>query len=193
MTFDEYRQGMLQNRELYEDRYANYELGERNKEVMHAVTGGREMNVLVLTEDWCGDSLRYVPVLERMAEAAGRWNVRIFYRDQSPDLADRWLKRGAHRAIPVIVFFDREMCELAHFIEKPAGVYAADAQGREEFARSHADLQDAHLRHNEMSEGTYNLYLDFLREYRAANLARWQQMFADEVLGMLDGVECEAA
>ena len=193
MTLQEYRAGMLQNRELYEERYSNYALRERDVALLRAITGGRELNVLVLTEDWCGDSLRYLPALERLAEAVGNWTVRVFYRDNYPDLADRWLKRGTMRAIPVIVFFDSDMCELAHFIEKPAAVYAADAQARETFARLYSNLPDAHLHNSEMSQETYDLYVEFMREYRAANLGRWQQSFVDEVLGLLDGVECEAA
>jgi hypothetical protein len=193
MTLRQYREGMRLNKELYEERYAGYQVGDENASRVRALTGGRGLNVLVLTEDWCGDSLRYLPALERMVEVVGDWDVRVFYRDRNPDLADRWLKRGLHRAIPVIVFFDRDMCELAYFIEKPAAVYTSDAQARETFANLYPDLFDAHFHHSEMSQSTYDLYVRFMQEYRTASVSRWQELFVDEVLGSLDGVECEAA
>ena len=43
--------------------------------------------------------------------------MRIFKRDDNPDVMDRYLKRGVYRSIPVFVFFDGEMNELARFIE----------------------------------------------------------------------------
>jgi hypothetical protein len=192
MTPRQYRERMRQNRELYWERYESFTLEPGSLRRLEKATGGRGLNVLVLAEDWCGDVIRYLPVLEHMAEAGG-WNVRIFYRDDNPDLAGLWLKRGLHRAIPVFVFFDAEMCELGHLIEKPAAVYAWDASGREVFVERHPDREDAALHHSEMSPETYARYVDFMREYRATSLERWQQFFVDEVLDMLEGVECEAA
>ena len=191
MPLRQYSEGMTQNREMYEERYRNFALSEQSARRLQSMQC--EINVLVIAEDWCGDVLRYVPVLERMSEAAPSWNVRAFYRDRNPDLSSRWLKRGVHRAIPVIVFFDQQMREIGHFIEKPALVYSADAQARETFAERYPDLPDAHLHSSEMSPETYNLYVAFIGEHRATNLARWQQIFVDEILTLLSTVECEAA
>ena len=57
---------------------------------------GRKLNVLVITEDWCGD-----------------------LRDRNPDVTDQFLKHGRYRTIPVFAFFDEAMNELARFIERP--------------------------------------------------------------------------
>jgi len=79
------------------------------------------VNVLVITEDWCGTSIAYVPPLLKLVEGRPDVEVRIFLRDESPDVMDQYLKRGVYRSIPVIVFFDAHMQELARFIEARAG------------------------------------------------------------------------
>jgi hypothetical protein len=45
--------------------------------------------------------------------------MRVFLRDQNPDLMDQYLNRGLYRSIPVFVFFDGDMREVARFIERP--------------------------------------------------------------------------
>ena len=44
--------------------------------------------------------------------------TRIFLRDENTDLMDQFLKDGRYRSIPVFVFFDEDMQELARFIER---------------------------------------------------------------------------
>jgi len=51
-------------------------------------------------------------------ESAPHIEMRIFLRDANPDLMDQFLKEGRYRSIPVYVFFDEQMNELARFIER---------------------------------------------------------------------------
>jgi hypothetical protein len=44
--------------------------------------------------------------------------MRVFLRDANPDVMDQYLKRGLYRTIPVFVFFDEQMNELARFMER---------------------------------------------------------------------------
>ena len=75
-------------------------------------------NVLVITEDWCGAAIASLPFVVKLAEANPRIEMRIFLRDENPDLMDQFLKRGLYRAIPVFAFFDEHMNERARFIER---------------------------------------------------------------------------
>ena len=59
----------------------------------------KETEILVITEDWCGDAMMNNPVLRKIAEAAGL-DVRAVYRDADTDLIDRHLTNGG-RSIPV--------------------------------------------------------------------------------------------
>ena len=86
------------------------------------VKEGRVRNVLVITEDWCGTALASFPALVRLVEGQPDLQVRVFLRDENPDLMDQFLKDGKYRSIPVIVFFDASMNEVGRFTERaPAG------------------------------------------------------------------------
>lgn len=183
LTVEEYIPGMRKNRELFEQNYDNVSLGA--DDVRFLAEGTKVSKVLVLAEDWCGDALRYVPVIARLADAIPTWELRIFYRDENPDLADRWKKHGLFRAIPVIVFFDEQFNELAHFIEKPSPVYRAEDGARERFAAENPDLHDSHLPVDRMSPTTLDRYTTFIRSLRADSQRRWQQYFIDEIKAKL--------
>jgi hypothetical protein len=72
----------------------------------------------VITEDWCGTSLAHFPPLAKLVSGRPEIEMRIFLRDENPDVMDQFLKRGLYRSIPVFVFFDEHMNELARFIEQ---------------------------------------------------------------------------
>jgi thiol-disulfide isomerase/thioredoxin len=179
LTVEEYVQGMRKNRELFEQNYGSVAL--REEDVRFLAEGTRVSKVLVLAEDWCGDVLRYVPMVARLAEEIPSWEVRIFYRDDNPDLAENWKKHGLFRAIPIIVFFDEHFNELANFIEKPSPVYIAEQSARERFAADNPDLSDAHLPVDRMTPATLDRYTTFIRSLRAESQRRWQQFFIDEI------------
>ena len=80
---------------------------------------GKATKLLVITEDWCGTSLAYVPGVAKLVESRPDIEMRIFLRDENPDVMEQFLKRGLYRSIPVFAFFDEDMNELARFIEQP--------------------------------------------------------------------------
>src|SRR5438094_2026915 len=134
------------------------------------------LNVAVLAEDWCGDVLRYLPAFARLAEAMQDWDMRIFYRDENADLIDRCLKEGKYRAIPVFLFFDKDMNEIACFTERPSAVYVAEARARQAFADEHPELPDAASPLDDMSEATRAAYVTFIRQFHADNHKQSQQL-----------------
>lgn len=79
---------------------------------------GQARKLLVITEDWCGTSLAYFPPVARLVADRPDIEMRIFLRDENPDVMDQFLKRGQYRSIPVFAFFDEHMNELARFIEE---------------------------------------------------------------------------
>jgi len=80
--------------------------------------------ILALVEAWCGDVYRELPTVARIAEAAGM-SLRVFLRDQNPDIMDEFLSNeGKSRAIPVFVFYTKETRYITHFTERSAGAGA---------------------------------------------------------------------
>ncbi|MBF6614366.1 MAG: thioredoxin family protein [Chloroflexi bacterium] len=189
MTISQFRDGMQKNVDTFEENYRGFRVKPEDVALLRRL--GSPLNVLVLAEEWCGDVLLYLPALARLAEAVGGWNVRIFYRDENPDLADQWLKEGKFRSIPVMVFLDSEMNERACYVEKPAAVYAWRDKTRNAFAAAHPELSDASLPSTDMSDPTRALYIDFTRQDREKNKALWQQLFVEEIKAKLQEAQLE--
>ena len=87
------------------------------KELAQRPDGPAKM--LVLGEDWCGDVIRGLPVLARIAEAAGI-PISIFPRDSHTDIINEFLKDGKYMSIPVAVFYTADHDYICHWIERPA-------------------------------------------------------------------------
>jgi len=109
-----------------------------------AAQPGGPAKILVLSEDWSSDCRRDVPMLARVAEGTGM-DLRIFNRDgqtfgktdsplsepgRSPNadiMAEFMNERGGKRyqSIPVVVFYDKDLKYLYHYVEFPA-IYHKD-------------------------------------------------------------------
>jgi hypothetical protein len=88
--------------------------------------------LLAIAEAWCGDVYRELPTAIRIAEAAGL-DLRIFLRDENPDIMDEFLSNhGKSRAIPVFVFYTADMRYITHFTERSASAHAGLAIAIEE-------------------------------------------------------------
>jgi len=120
MTFPQYLDQMTTNKEKFLENLAAVKVGPDDRGVF--ANRRDKLNVLVITEDWCGDAITNFPPLAKMVESAPNVEMRIFLRDQNPDLMDQYLNRGLYKSIPVFVFFDDHMKELARFIERPPAI-----------------------------------------------------------------------
>ena len=65
-----------------------------------------------MTADWCGDAMLCVPILMRLAEAAG-FELRFLIRDENLELMDQYLTNGKSRSIPIFIFIDADGEERA--------------------------------------------------------------------------------
>jgi len=88
---------------------------------------GRIVNVLCLSGIWCGDCVRSVPIVARLAEAAGpSVSLRLVDRDQLPELRDELRVLGAMR-VPVTVFLTEDFHEIGRYGDRPLVVYREKA------------------------------------------------------------------
>ncbi|MGJ3194056.1 thioredoxin family protein [Peribacillus frigoritolerans] len=72
----------------------------------------KELRVIVITEDWCGDAMMNIPILLNISEAANI-ETRMVLRDQNLELMDQYLTNGTARSIPIFIFIDKEGEEKA--------------------------------------------------------------------------------
>ncbi|SET33667.1 Thiol-disulfide isomerase or thioredoxin [Oceanobacillus limi] len=72
----------------------------------------KNLRVIALTEDWCGDAMLNIPILLRLAEKTNM-SVRMLLRDQNLELMDQYLTNGKSRSIPIFIFIDQDGNEVA--------------------------------------------------------------------------------
>jgi thiol-disulfide isomerase/thioredoxin len=119
MTLPQYIDHMSVNRERFVEALDETTIGPEDARVLAQL--GAVRRVLVLSEDWCGTCLAHVPYVARLVEGNASIEMRLFPRDANLDVMDQYLKKGLYRSIPVFVFFDEHMNEVARFIEtRPA-------------------------------------------------------------------------
>ena len=88
---------------------------------------GRTVNVLCLSGIWCGDCVRSVPIVARLAEAAGpSVDFRLVDRDAIPELRDELRVLGAMR-VPMVVFLTEDFHEIGRWGDRPLTVYREKA------------------------------------------------------------------
>ena len=121
LTYREYVERIERNRAKFEYNYGETRLNDDDARAFRELADRPDgpARVLALAEDWCPDVFRGLPVMARIAEAAGM-ELRVFFRDQNKDIMAEFLKQGEHESIPVFVFYTREHRYLCHWIERPA-------------------------------------------------------------------------
>jgi thiol-disulfide isomerase/thioredoxin len=89
----------------------------------------RPVHVVAIAEDWCGDVVRHVPVLQKLAEAAPNLKVRYITRQQWPDVFARFLTNGGE-AIPKFVFLSEDFVECGNWGPMAASCRELIARGK---------------------------------------------------------------
>lgn len=88
---------------------------------------GRIVKVLCLSGIWCGDCVRSVPIVARVAEAAGpSVDLRFVDRDAIPELRDELRVLGAMR-VPMVVFLTEDFHEIGRYGDRVLTVYREKA------------------------------------------------------------------
>ena len=173
LTYDQYMAGIKVNKARFEEYYANVKLQPGQAEALRKLVAADNgpSRMMVIGEDWCGDVVRELPVLARVAEAAGL-ELRIFPRDENHDIMNEFLKEGQYMSIPVAVFYDQSHGYMCHWIERSAAAGREQAEIEAAIRSEQPDINDQ----------------DFGRQRRARTAARaadWQNATVDELVGLL--------
>lgn len=54
----------------------------------------KDVHVIAIAEDWCGDVIRHAPVLQKMCDQSDHVKVRYVTRDEHPEVFVRFLTNG---------------------------------------------------------------------------------------------------
>lgn len=117
LSFDEMVASAQSNVELYASLRARAHADAGLADRIEAT--GRRWHLLALSEDWCGDSVNILPVVDALATSAPGLDLRIISRDANPDLMDRHLTNGRSRSIPIVLVLDDAFVERGWWGPRP--------------------------------------------------------------------------
>ncbi|MFL5465318.1 MAG: thioredoxin family protein [Gemmatimonadaceae bacterium] len=80
---------------------------------------GGHWHLLVLSEDWCGDSVNIIPIVAKLAESVTNMDLRILERDENLDIMDAHLT-GTSRSIPIVILLNQKFQECGWWGPRPA-------------------------------------------------------------------------
>lgn len=115
-TFDEYVAAATKNADLWRSIYRLARVPAELAARVAALPG--QWNLLVLSEDWCGDAVNTVPVIARLVAEAPNVRLRVLGRDANPDIMDAHLTNGS-RSIPAVIVLDEEYEERGWWGPRP--------------------------------------------------------------------------
>jgi hypothetical protein len=78
-----------------------------------------QWHLLVLSEDWCGDSINIVPIVAKLTESVSNMDMRILARDENLDIMDTHLTGGKSRSIPIVILLNPKFQECGRWGPRP--------------------------------------------------------------------------
>lgn len=79
----------------------------------------RDVRILVIGADWCGDVVANIPAIVRLCELNPKLQFRILDRDTHEDLMEHFLTNGG-KAIPVVIIGPPDFSEIRIWGPRPA-------------------------------------------------------------------------
>lgn len=104
MSYNTYVKQLKDYQSLHQLHYNKFEIPEK---YISRIGQLSEINILVITEPWCSDSLALLPIIRKLAEIHGQWEIKILLRDKNPVLMQKFLTNGV-RGIPVFLFLNKD-------------------------------------------------------------------------------------
>jgi hypothetical protein len=182
LTYDAYVAQMRENRELFERRLPVTEVTDAERTAL----GAEPLRILVLTEDFCGDSAQFIPAVGKLAREIDNLEVRLLLRNEHRELAAGYVRQDGYQAIPVFIALDADGHELGYLIERPQRVYDELATETRRFAQAHPELEGANRAYANMPPETKAAVFANSNAYRDAQQARWTRLLFDELVDIVE-------
>ena len=120
LTYDGFIAQAEKNLDEFKDNYEGTKVTDAQKRRLQALVAkpNGPKKLLVLGEDWCPDVYRGLPVLARLAEAAGM-EFKSLPRDQNLDIMNAYLNKGEFQSVPCALFYTGDMDLILSWHERP--------------------------------------------------------------------------
>ena len=182
MTPQEYIDQIKVNKQTILDIYNTIKIPDTAK----AQFDGRAepLRLAVFTADWCGDAMSTTPSILNLAEKCGKFNIKIFNRDDELELTNSYLPENRAGTVPVFAVYDSEMNEVARFIETASALVpdidVMDGNIDQEMAAENVENPDRARRSRRTP-------------YRVARAGEWSKVIVSEFRRVVgDGVTRDA-
>ncbi|MCR8962786.1 thioredoxin family protein [Brevibacillus halotolerans] len=142
MTMQQFMETMEKNKEEFYGWYERFSWEtEKEHSQIAATVQQAGLRAFLLCAEWCGDVVRNVPVLFRVAEAVSL-PVEVLVMEDHLDVMDQFLTMGG-RAIPVLIICNKDSDVLATWGPRPAHVQKIMTEFKQENPDREAhDYQD---------------------------------------------------
>jgi thiol-disulfide isomerase/thioredoxin len=183
LTAEQFIDRMEVNKERFLDNVQANSLSFDDRQFFNS----RPVSIAAIGEDWCTDVIQFLPVIVKLAEEVPSINLRIFERDENPDIINMYLKDGQFQSIPVFVVYDENWSELGHFIERPAAVTKMMAEETARFARENPQLEGTTRSYDKMPDETRAAVRANSSKFRWDNMEAWNRIFLEEFKAIVSG------
>ena len=120
LATQDYIEQMKVNKAPFEAIYESIEIPGEVQEFFDGLS--EPVNLAVFHAEWCGDAVSTTPAILRLAESSSKINVGVFNRDEEVDLTNTFVPEHRANTVPVFVVLNRDMEEIARFIETARGL-----------------------------------------------------------------------
>jgi thioredoxin-like negative regulator of GroEL len=146
----------------------------------------QKLHFLVITEDWCIDSVQFIPVLARLAQDNEGIDIGVLRRDENTELAEQYPRKDGYNAIPVIVIFDGDGNELGAIVERPAQASKEMAEETRKFQEANPELDGIERNIDRMPEETQEQVKAHSRRWRMTQQDRFADLMLEEVREIIE-------
>jgi len=167
MTYAEALEKMPRNKPQIEKNTPLVKLSDADLAPWRALS--EPLNVSILVIDPCPDVYTNLPIIQKIAEATGKLNIRIFMRDDNKDLMADFMN-GPYESVPAMGFFDKSFNLKAVFIERPKVVTELRAKKTDEIQASTPEFGPVGKAAADMPEDVRGRFSAAINEMRAATL-----------------------
>lgn len=175
LDLETYVDGMTLNQDNFRENLQRSKLSDDELERFR----GQQLRFLVLTEDFCGDSLQFIPPVGALARGLDNVDIRVLHRDQYKELADNYRRKDGYQAIPVFIILNDAGDEIGYLVERPERVSEQMTAETRRFAAEHADLPGIKRAYVNMPEETRAAVKAHNTSWRASKQDDWTRILLE--------------
>ncbi|MCZ6858050.1 MAG: thioredoxin family protein, partial [Gemmatimonadetes bacterium] len=101
----------------WNDHYANAQVPDALRTRVTALPGS--WRLLVVAEDWCGDSANTIPYVAKLVDAAGNLDMRIINSTVGRAIMESHRTPDGRAATPTVILLTEHFEEAGCFVERP--------------------------------------------------------------------------